>query len=193
MIILPLGVYVAVNGTITGTLSNCPISSYAFKLIVEHINGTGRIRQTIYANLLTCDTYVRYNNGSWGDWGRIITTTKPDDTVYINGSAGSAPNYATGTYNIAKSGKIVNLVLQLTVQANSGISGSDGNVCIMGSTTLNGLGLKPKIEVHTVCQYLGKTNYGTAWIETGGNVMMRAGTTIPKNQVFQIDFTYVTT
>lgn len=65
------GVYLSETASISSTLSNSPISNSAFKLKVEHVNRTDRIRQTIYGNDINASTYIRYNNGSWGKWQKI--------------------------------------------------------------------------------------------------------------------------
>lgn len=69
------GTYRCPNGTTSQSLSNCPAGNVGFKLVVECTSGGERYRQTIYANRLSGDlTYIRHNNGSWGNWYTVTMT-----------------------------------------------------------------------------------------------------------------------
>lgn len=63
------GIYVCSSQTTSASLSNNPITTTGFKLIVEYLHDVSRIRQTIYANNATSDTFVRtYSASGWGVW-----------------------------------------------------------------------------------------------------------------------------
>lgn len=64
------GIYTSNSGAISGSLVNSPVTESAFKLIVEYLHDSTRIRQTIYSNTANSATYVRTYNGSWGAWIR---------------------------------------------------------------------------------------------------------------------------
>ena len=68
-----IGTYYSPSTAVSNTIKNTPWKG-AFKLIVENVNNDERIRQTIYGNALTCDTYFRYYNGSWGSWYKVNLT-----------------------------------------------------------------------------------------------------------------------
>lgn len=67
------GIYYSNNTTITQSLSNCPVASGGFKLIVEYNQATNRIIQTIKVNdqgKSLC--YIRTYVDSWGNWVKDI-------------------------------------------------------------------------------------------------------------------------
>ena len=68
-----IGVYASRN--YSSSLKNCPHKTDAFKLIVEHVSASSaRVRQTIMANNLNCNTYVRYLKDTWSSWKKITMT-----------------------------------------------------------------------------------------------------------------------
>lgn len=67
------GTYFSKSSTITGTLTNCPMSIYGFFMTVSYATGTDPlfIRQTIYGRTdsFTPIMYVRHKSSSeWGEW-----------------------------------------------------------------------------------------------------------------------------
>ena len=67
--------YYAPTATIAASLSNTPVTNSGFKLIVEYLHSTERIRQTIEANnASTSAMYVRTYTGSWGPWFKFDMT-----------------------------------------------------------------------------------------------------------------------
>lgn len=69
--ITTVGTYRSDSGTVTNSLSNCPITGTAFKMIVEKLHSTesNRIRQTIYQHAVGSKTWVRTcASGTWGEW-----------------------------------------------------------------------------------------------------------------------------
>ena len=68
-----VGVYASIN--YSSTLKNCPHKTDAFKLIVERVSvSSARVRQTVMANNLNCNTYVRYLKDTWSSWKKITMT-----------------------------------------------------------------------------------------------------------------------
>ena len=68
-----IGVYASIN--YSSTLKNCPHKTDAFKLIVERVSVSDRrVRQTVMANNLNCNTYVRYLKDTWSSWYKINMT-----------------------------------------------------------------------------------------------------------------------
>lgn len=71
---IDVGTFYSSSANNSSTLINSPITSSAFKLVVEHLARTDRIRQTLYTNNLTADTYVRHKLDLWGKWHKISMT-----------------------------------------------------------------------------------------------------------------------
>jgi beta-lactamase superfamily II metal-dependent hydrolase len=66
------GIYYSNNSTITQSLSNCPVTSGGFKLIVEYNQASNRIVHTIKVNDGTRSlSYVRTYVDSWGEWAKV--------------------------------------------------------------------------------------------------------------------------
>ena len=80
------GVFYSQTGTISATLSNTPVTNAAFKMIVEYLHNTSRIRQTIYVNNTTSDTYVRTfsSSQSWGEWMKMATGNDTGEIILSN-------------------------------------------------------------------------------------------------------------
>ena len=73
------GTYYSENATKTASLVNAPITNAGFRLIVEYISGTNRIKQTIYVNANSPITYSRMYTNTWQSWVKafeVIEITK---------------------------------------------------------------------------------------------------------------------
>lgn len=69
------GIYISDSATKSASLTNTPITSAGFKLIVEYTISDARLRQTIYANNSTSDTFYRsYTAAGWQGWRKVTTT-----------------------------------------------------------------------------------------------------------------------
>lgn len=103
------GTYFSKSSTITGTLTNCPMSIYGFFMTVSYATGTDPlfIRQTIYGRTDTFIPimYVRHKSSSeWGEWCSFS-----DDAALFRGisiQSGDDLNDYTipGIYNSSSSG-----------------------------------------------------------------------------------------
>ena len=82
------GTYRCDNSTVTPTLVNCPVTSGYFKMTVEAIHSSTRIRQIIYISTGTSNVYVRTYTGSWGDWKKML---------YIDDVLGLGTKISSGT------------------------------------------------------------------------------------------------
>ena len=69
------GIYSSASGTVSGTLTNSPITSTGFKLIVEYgYSGSSRIIQTAYGtSTVSPSIYYRFfANNTWSSWARPL-------------------------------------------------------------------------------------------------------------------------
>lgn len=106
-----IGTFRSESATISASLSNCPHTSSAFKLIVEYLNRNDRIRQTIYANDQHSTTWVRTYNGSWSGWKQVgVISTK----------TGTATTNAGGMFNtyISRNHDILSVTVMKTAGTN---------------------------------------------------------------------------
>ena len=89
------GVYYAGSSNIAATLSNTPVTTAAFKLIVECLARNDRLVQTIKVNDATSSKvyYSRTYQGSWGAWQKVNI----GEVLYYN-AAGST----TGNVTLSK-------------------------------------------------------------------------------------------
>lgn len=69
---LPIGNYYREKST-NSSIGHIPIDGFAFKLTVEYINSTSRIRQVFIPLISTAEFYIRIKNGSgWQPWRKFI-------------------------------------------------------------------------------------------------------------------------
>ena len=69
---LPIGSYYREKST-NSSIGHIPIDGYAFKLTVEYINSTSRIRQVFIPLISTAEFYIRIKNGNgWQSWRKFI-------------------------------------------------------------------------------------------------------------------------
>lgn len=116
------GTYRADSAAIAATLTNCPVSSTAFKMKVEHLHSTAndRIRQTIYQHIQTSNTYVRTcQSGTWGEWQMVDTTT------IVSNANGTAIKYSDGT-----------MICTKRVEASSVTFSASGNIYVSTAIAL---------------------------------------------------------
>lgn len=66
------GIYYSDTAAKSASLVNSPITTNAFKLIVEHLASVARIKQTIYANNVMSTKYTRTKIENWGPWKKDI-------------------------------------------------------------------------------------------------------------------------
>lgn len=84
------GTYRTDSGNITNSLTNCPVTGTAFKMVVEllHSTETNRIRQTIYQHTANSKTFVRTcQSGTWGDWLPMVDDAGTWTPVMRNATA----------------------------------------------------------------------------------------------------------
>lgn len=110
-----IGTYYSTSSTITASLTNCPMSTYGFFMIVSYATGTDPlyIRQTIYGRTdsYTPIMYARHKSSSeWGEWVSFSddatvslyqTMTSTNDVLQ---SAENQPAYQTKFYWLGGAG-----------------------------------------------------------------------------------------
>lgn len=100
------GTYRTDSGAITNTLTNCPITTTAFKMTVEllHSTETNRIRQTIYQHIASSKTFVRTcAGGTWGNWIPMVDDAGTWTPVIRNATL----TYTTQSGNYHRIGNVV--------------------------------------------------------------------------------------
>lgn len=104
------GNYHSTSSTITNSLTNCPVREMGFKLIVFHSSANNRYYQLLIGNTSVPTMWIRPNNGSWYDWGKIDIDLKPAALTSFGVSI-IANNYTTyfpnGSYNDAPINSII--------------------------------------------------------------------------------------
>lgn len=109
------GIYYSLNASKSATLSNTPITTAGFKLIVEYVSATNRLSQIIIVNSTHSIMYVRNNTGSWNAWQQLASFTTVTDTN------GTAIKYADGT--LIQYGVIPKTNFLMTTTASSTVQG----------------------------------------------------------------------
>lgn len=101
------GTYRSETATISASLSNCPVTNMAFKMVVENLANANRYRQTIYCNDAYSTTYVRtYHPSGWGYWVKLQTNKVETGTLTYN------TTYVVGTPDVnsyARNGNVVQI------------------------------------------------------------------------------------
>ena len=86
------GVYCSPSGTVTASLSNCPVTGWNFRLDVRLTSGGGLLTQTITSSGYV-DIYVRAcHGGAWTAWARLFNTVTDSYLSNIGEMVATAPS-----------------------------------------------------------------------------------------------------
>ena len=163
--ITTIGNYCCPADVTAQTLTNCPITN-AFRMKVEHANGTGYLRQTIY-KYNSEDIYTRFYTSAWQSWvhlpnraemnaainnitrsGTTFTATKTDGTTFTFDQQDNNTTYSAGT-GLSLSGTTFSMpnsgVTAGTYGPNANVNGSNGTTMNVPEITVDAQGRVTKV------------------------------------------------